>query len=574
MSYIQGDWFSDIGISPIRKITLGSNGEIDYYNYFSNFLNTNISDDNVVVVVSVDGFLSIGTLVNRKFQPGENQPSIEGKYGLIGFRVELNHLQEIKTCDSCKRKGNIIDTFLIKENPIKTYLCADCLKKEHTICEGCSGFIYKDETKNINGANLCSQCSSRYKEFTCGNCNETNFSLKQNIYKAFIKDTEVEICRRCRADHFVSCNDCGRVCHRTDFMNCEYCHDAHCSSCNESHFCDYMQYRKFDTTPITGIMAGTQIKSSRYAGCELEIVDMYLKKNEFNDENREYKIRRKKLFNELDKKIGITHDGSLSLDSFEDETFNGIEIVLPPASKNKLEKLVTNSCKVIKDLGFGVNRTCGTHVHISAEKIKDNPKNLTRMIKTYYAVEDLLFSLNPPSRWDNEYCIPITRRYCFDDFNENFKLEEFESVWYAIRDSYYKLSMRLDRNWLKECKSSKYQQTRYCALNLHALNRGTVEFRHHAGTLNAYKLLGWISVLQTIVDYAVDRYDEEEVVSLLKTDTGFAKLELFFEIFKATDIQKEYMKERVAKFNTDFKAFHKNMSNESDRFKIYRADRW
>jgi len=160
-----------------------------------------------------------------------------------------------------------------------------------------------------------------------------------------------------------------------------------------------------------------------------------------------------------------------------------------------------------------------------------------------YAVEDMIFSMIPPSRWDSKYCQPLSYFYTFKNFDGKAKIDALESIWYKTKSAEAK----------KQRKTYKYDDTRYSGFNLHSLFfRGSVEFRYHSGTINSQKILLWTEILLRIFDYAIQRYDSKQITKLFNMQTCGEKLNQMRAIFGFSDSTYKYMKNRISKFNPQY----------------------
>jgi hypothetical protein len=428
-------------------------------------------------------------------------------------------------------------------------------------CMRCHDLIPKKKAVSIDDEFFCPKCAKEASK-KCAICNKVFGTTSKAKYRENPEDDISEVCYPClrNMSHSLNqCDECG-VISKYSIGSCEFCRDRVCGVGDCEHLCEAMVYRRKGKFVELGGVSGEIINNGRTVGLELEFVDEKRKKGTTRKD-----VLRKRIgaVEELHPDIDVVRDGSVEKDGLK-----GLEVVLPPASGVALEQLVAGTCKTLKHHGFGVNKTCGVHVHIDARDFKDNPKALTRLFKTYYSVEDILFSLNPPSRRKSRHCASVSHSYCFDDFDEGMSILQFESYWYGNKNNRLWLRGMTDqdelRDYMNSLKGEKYQDTRYCALNLHALYRhGTIEFRHHAGSLNAEKILRWSRLLQEIIEYSASNYDEEKVVELAEMDTGVKKLKAVCKLLGFKKDQVDYLEERVKKFNDGFKSFQRNMMKQS-----------
>jgi hypothetical protein len=119
---------------------------------------------------------------------------------------------------------------------------------------------------------------------------------------------------------------------------------------------------------------------------------------------------------------------------------------------------------VINRLDSGVNSSCGLHVHLDMRKIlrPNLPPDQCEPVKKVYGnlvvAHRLLVKMLPPSRQKNQYC-------------------------------------RLNSS------AQKFNQDRYSMVNADSLWRHrTIEVRSHSATLNATKIMNWVSILRHIAN--------------------------------------------------------------------------
>lgn len=148
------------------------------------------------------------------------------------------------------------------------------------------------------------------------------------------------------------------------------------------------------------------------------------------------------------------------------------------------------SCALAQD-GATVNTQCGLHVHIDCRR--ESYAVLQRIGLLYQRIQHTLQKMVPPSRSNNQYCIPLDsdiERFLHATTNEDRRRE----LAYAVFNR-----PRVPRS----LRSNKYGGKRYCALNYASwYYRGTVEFRLFGGTVSPDKILPWALLCAHIVDTA------------------------------------------------------------------------
>jgi len=410
--------------------------------------------------------------------------------------------------------------------------CEDCNKKvpeeelhevysgsgTHKVCQKCFDEFYIE----------CYQCGEHWHEdditWTCGNvenaycpdCADEHVWYCCDCGEAYDNDGWYEygngrLCQSCCESNYFTCGGCGEIFHNDDGFSTE--DGTYCENCCPD------EERDAWSEKIIGKKAGKFLTIPRCIGVEIEAESGDYSEAESN----------------VPAKCGVTSDGSL------DST--GIEIQTPPASLDEAEKIISDTCDALNDAGYEGTQACGLHVHIDADDFRDDTQKLIQLIRVVFSVEDILFSMLPPSRWHNHYCYKLSHDYCFSDFKDGCDKENLDKLWYSSDDI-------CD---IKSRKKYKSDSSRYHGFNLHSVFfRGTIEFRYHSGTTNKEKILRWAGILLSIVDYAVNHYQAKEVKKLHAMPITITKLVKFFRLFRIPKDQQKYIKTRIRKFNPRF----------------------
>ena len=254
--------------------------------------------------------------------------------------------------------------------------------------------------------------------------------------------------------------------------------------------------RSFVTRPLTfHVGAATpRLQSKRFASLELEF-------NSLGDLTKLPEI------NELTVRWLCTtaFDGSMPN---RDQSF---EINLSPATGMALQNQLMQFFTALRAGQAEIVPECGLHTHVDARDYSDG--NVVNFLNLYQAVEGGLFSLLPSARRWSDYCRPcsttfaaMTRQHHSYHGNEtirNADTEEEERTFIAFkRRASIGLYGEYDMASYARTKGYGEYGQRRNALNLHSYyHRGTMEFRHHHATLNEHEVLGWVSLVQTLVDY-------------------------------------------------------------------------
>lgn len=182
-------------------------------------------------------------------------------------------------------------------------------------------------------------------------------------------------------------------------------------------------------------------------------------------------------------RVCIKHDGSLS-----DDDGHGVELTILFNSSHGFEPLI-KLCKVLKDAGCYVNKTCGLHVHLDARHL--TVKKVTAIGESIGNALPVLKWLVPESRHKNHYC---------------------------------------------ELGVSGIRGERYYAVNLTAFRKyKTIEIRLHSGTINAEKITNWIQLLK--------------LLGAAKLKEKIYSFQDLVDIPGVTDTLVEYMDKRITELN-------------------------
>lgn len=184
---------------------------------------------------------------------------------------------------------------------------------------------------------------------------------------------------------------------------------------------------------------------------------------------------------------GYNHQRSTDWKAVPDGSLNdytrGVELVSPvlhgDAGIAEVEKVI----KALADFGCTVSKKCGFHVHVgigtadmyeAGENVNQPPLSfLKRLVNIYATFEPVIDSVMPPSRRAN------TNTYCKS-------LTSASPAAINAATTFDQVSRLAANNLSADAR-------RFFKLNLMAWVRyKTVEFRHHAGTLEATKVRFWI----------------------------------------------------------------------------------
>lgn len=200
-----------------------------------------------------------------------------------------------------------------------------------------------------------------------------------------------------------------------------------------------------------------------------------------------------------------------------------LEIRSSVGSKTKIMETADRIGELCKTAKATVNTSCGYHLHVSNHSFFVK-KNINRIVFLWCAIEDVLISTQPESRYNNRYC----RRKLRDLLNY------YESDIPTAKVQLINYLGGIDR---------------YCNLNLKSLRQhGTIEIRLHAGTVDPVKIKMWIELISAFFTYALTKYNHKEVLEIFNTNISDEKIDQVFKILNLKREVREHFKARIAKF--------------------------
>lgn len=222
----------------------------------------------------------------------------------------------------------------------------------------------------------------------------------------------------------------------------------------------------------------------------------------------------------------VTTDGSLGSYS------TGVEVVSPPMKGESAFEQIEKLGKALKNCGATVARNCGFHVHVEAQEMVNECGWATTLMKLFMKYEHVLDAIQPPSRKNNnnQYCKTMRKG---SGLAETFK-----------RFGRYSETSRF---W------GEQYGDKYMKLNLNPLYRqGTVEFRHHSGTVEASKIMAWV----------------KSCIGMVETARKAKNVRAFNPKAKAVEVVFE--EDRKLKLDADFNALMKVVKADRQTKKVLR----
>lgn len=186
----------------------------------------------------------------------------------------------------------------------------------------------------------------------------------------------------------------------------------------------------------------------------------------------------------------VVTDGSLGSSDY------AFEVVSPKLKGEDGFQQVRTVCEVLNRLGAKISKECGLHVHHDADDFDLHQwKNIAIL---YARIEKRIDAMMPESRRanNNRWCKSIVSKMlagCMAGKNG------YETISQAATID----EVRAFFNWGNPTKDSSdsRQGYRYHKLNFNAWeNYKTVEFRHHSGSCDAEKIIGWVIFTQLMMN--------------------------------------------------------------------------
>ena len=322
---------------------------------------------------------------------------------------------------------------------------------ELVICHTCGDISPKEETVELGGKYLCSECID-HETFICDKC-DTRFWNDDNA-----GDYDTRLCQTCYDNHYTRCGDCGIVIRNDSVYYAEgsenevYCYYCYVAPQNGAAIHNY----SYKPAPVFYGLDG----SGRYFGVELEVDD-----GGRDSDNAHHLLQ---VANRVTETIYIKNDGSLN---------NGFEIVTHPMTLDYHTNDMAWKPLTQKALRIGYKShktsTCGMHVHVNRTAFTEDATHQDLCIsRILFIIERFWEELFRFSRRTKTQINSYSRRF-------GFRHEPAEI--------------------LNTAKSSNFD--RHTCLNLN--NQHTIEFRIFKGTLKHNTIIATLQLVNYICDMAV-----------------------------------------------------------------------
>ena len=447
---------------------------------------------------------------------GEEEYSIisrrdsEVGYELYRSKVLLDALSSVDT-DTAQ---NVASRFLSADCPqsLKSKIlhrdCIQCGSSVSTLGSEWNQFLSGDEIPEENC--ICNECKRlESNTFCCEMCDQIkpfwkNCRMLHSRRACEVSSNYDYICHTC-ARGVPLCENCGTV-SRVDSLIVD--ERRLCPVCSEQTVQLIYQHPARTVYPEIFSQSGefSKTKSKRHAGIEIECI---------HDWGR------------LDVPMGwrIVSDTSIS-----DEEYGAEYVMSRPLNGDKLLNKIERITSFINSTGGFVDESCGLHIHINGLDMK--LREMKNCLAIGKSMETWIYDMFPPSRKKSRYSKPLP------DFDVKELMgistySEFVKFWYhTISDT--------------EISTGKYNNSRYRGFNVHSrFINGTIEFRHHHGTLNLISIEQWLKLCMAVVDTSFEMSKDSKEI-LIDSPLEYSASDFFYAI-GLSEFNNHYniMKEKV-----------------------------
>lgn len=169
-------------------------------------------------------------------------------------------------------------------------------------------------------------------------------------------------------------------------------------------------------------------------------------------------------------------------------------------------------------------------------------RKIKNIMLFYIAFEPVIYSYLPMSRRTNRYCMPISSFFHEKEIENCNNYKDLEKIWYR----------EIDHETIEERKANKYDDTRYCGVNMHSLfSNNHIEIRFHSGTIDYKKIKMWADLHIAILDAISQNKINSDKLRTIKYTLDLSQKQ--DEMFKMINLPKniqDYFKARQQTFGT------------------------
>lgn len=216
---------------------------------------------------------------------------------------------------------------------------------------------------------------------------------------------------------------------------------------------------------------GVEIEAYNTFGFGPERVHKILKKNKFDRWN-------------------VEDDASL------EDSEGGFEIQTPILKYNKNSiKALRRVCRVLKTYSAFTNYSCGLHVHIASDALSNEDKY--NVVKRYARFEKILDRFMTANRRDDENSCCNSLLDIMQEARDDTREDRADR--YYGEEPLRPFQERMVDRVIDRIEGDKY-------LKVHGSSLGTLEFRHHHGTVDEDEIAMWVTFLHAFIDASIVKY--------------------------------------------------------------------
>lgn len=171
--------------------------------------------------------------------------------------------------------------------------------------------------------------------------------------------------------------------------------------------------------------------------------------------------------------------------------YNGVECVSTILNEDNLDEAIEQIFDYVEDCDWGVDETCGTHIHVGADDLTCH--DVRKLAILMSAIEPVIYATQRENRLDCTYCkildSDMVRNLITYTNKEGMSKDDLSEFIYGAGG---------ERYW-----RTKYTHHRYYGLNIHSFfYRNTIEFRYFEGISNPEIVKFWAKFCINVVEFA------------------------------------------------------------------------
>jgi len=371
--------------------------------------------------------------------------------------------------------------------------CTRCIANVSTINSQKNQFL-SGFAGTLTEACLCNSCKELDdNQFVCQMCDNVrlftrNCRVTHNYRTAIACREHHFLCRPCSRNISI-CNQCGSSNRRhhillNDRILCRLCsEDAVKTICRHPERTVSTEHHRISDT-------FSKIESKRHAGIEIECIHDWGRLS-------------------IPSGWRIVSDTSIS-----DGDYGAEYVMTNPHNGDRLLSKVENIVDFIFRTGGYVDDSCGLHIHING--LDMGLREMKNCLAIGKSMETWIYDMLPPSRKSSHYSQPLPE-FDVKRLMSISTYSEFVEFWYHTISN-------------TQITTRKYNESRYRGLNVHSrFVNGTIEFRHHHGTLNFMSIEKWIKLCMAVVETSFNMSKDSKEI-LIDSPLEYSASDFFFAI--------------------------------------------